>query len=72
MRNTSVDRCWKLLDNIRWVVGLNINVLREVVRVSVIRSICEVEGDVRQFTIFKLVSIVILSPWFLKCLVMFS
>ena len=48
MRNTSVDRCWKLLDYIRQVVRLDIDVLWEVVRFSVrvIRSICKVEGDV--------------------------
>ena len=48
VRNTSVDGCWRLLDYIRRVVRLDIDVLWKVVRFSVrvIRSICKVEGDV--------------------------
>ena len=43
----SVDGCWKLLDYIRRVVRLDVDVLWEVVRFSlrVVISICKVEGD---------------------------
>ena len=43
VRNTSIDGCWELLDYIRRVVRLDIDVLWKVVRFSVrvIRSICK-------------------------------